>query len=276
MRNRICVRRSAAGLIGVLGGVLSVLSLGCDGGTQDGLEERTSFVTVPGGGCGGTIPDNAVCGCTNPNMTGLCHTFTHDTRFYMNLSLAPFTSFNDSITSIFVGPSAQAKLCQNPGGAGTCTIQHGPFTNMDMSIGVPGDCTDFPWKCNFNDQITTIRVDNLSDMGCQNPGAGQVAIFEDLNFNQNSPNRDCVILDIGEYDNPFKNPTVEGVFTGGGYGLNTDVVTSVKLGPNTTADLFADPNLGGAHVHIATSTADLRTLTPNLNDQMSSITVHSP
>ena len=135
-----------------------------------------------------------------------------------------------------------------------------------------------PW-CGFNDQITSIRVDNLSD-DCQNPSSTQVAVFEDVNYNQNSPARDCVLLNVGFYPNPFWN--ANSGQSGGGYGLNDNQISSALVAPAQGAHarftMWDLSSYQGAHVSSGTSVPDFRSgnfdgRIVNFNDKMTSLTV---
>ena len=115
-------------------------------------------------------------------------------------------------------------------------------------------------------------VDDLEECG------RQVAVFEDPNFNNNmafprGQSRDCVVLRGGEpfYPNHTGNPTKEQ--RGGAYGLNTDVITSVRVGPSGTIQLFEHPNFTGASILLTSNAPNLSLLSPNLNDKTSSIRV---
>jgi hypothetical protein len=253
-------------LIGI--GVALALSIGAGacGAIDDGavVEAVPAALTDGLGNCP-DFPETAMCACQGSSFTGSCMIFTHETRFYMNLSLAPHQAFNDAISSFIIGPAAKVKFCQHPGGAGTCVIQPGApgaFATSDIaSLSGAGR-----WPGGMDNQITSIRIDGIND-DCQHPGPGQAAVFEDPNFNFWST-RDCVVLDVGTYPHPFKSASSG--HSGGGYGLNTDVITSVKSGGAWIA-LYADPDFNGG---VAATTAEIANLGGmNMNDKTSSIRV---
>jgi hypothetical protein len=263
----------------VVGVVVALGIAGCEQPPGEGVEKVTSGLSF--GGCA-NIPNTDVCVCTGANGTGACADLNGIDRFFMNLSTAPgLTQFNDTITSISVGSLARGKICADPGGNGNCGYlpNNATFLDLGAGLGCPGhSCTsgiDFGWGCKcMNNNITSIRIDqNTND--CSAPGPEQAAFFEDPNFNggmqvPSGSSHDCVVLDLGsttQYPNPFANAV--DVFRGGGFGLNTDVISSVKLGNGTLVQLFADPNFSGAMQMISTSTPTLTTL----NDKTSSITV---
>jgi hypothetical protein len=236
-----------------------------EGGSEDVTAHKAGLVAARGN-CQ-AFADDAICACTNTEFLGTCKIFGRDTRFFMNLSLAPHQAFNDTISSVIIGPGAKAKFCQHPGGAGTCKIEPG----------VPGGHAVFSisafsaaglWPGGLDNQISSIRIDGIND-DCQNPGPAQAAIFEDPHFNNfGSSTRDCVVLDVGTYPHPFKNASVG--TSGGGYGLNTDVITSVLSG-GVWVKIFEHPDFNGLS---AVTNADLRNLSSlGMDDKTSSIIV---
>jgi hypothetical protein len=258
-----------------------VVSLaGCGRADGDGVEKITAAVMLTE--CT-SFPATDICVCTDPDLTGSCMDLNGFTRYFMNLSTFPgLQQLNDKITSISVGALARGKICADPGGNGNCgDLQPGTVINdLSQGQGCPGhSCTsgaNFGWGCKcMNDNITSIRIDQDS-FDCLNPGPEQASIFEDPNFNNgmHKPSllsRDCVVLNLGNvkhYPNPFWNAT-DGE-TGGGYGLNTDVISSVKLGPGAMVDLYADPSFSGTLFQVR---ADAPTLPSSINDRTSSIVV---
>ena len=243
----------------VIGGAILIV-IGCaqdpDEGALTGTKDVTQITSSLVTGWGNCPPfaTNAVCACTDDNMLGTCGIFDINTRFYMNLSLSPYSSWNDVISSLVVGPAAKTKLCQNAGGAGSCKIQYGSGPNGYGVSSLTEFWNVFGWP-KLNDAISTLRVDNATDGACQNPGANQVAIFDDINYNAGTAG-DCVILDVGTYNNPFTNPTSG--YSGGGYGLNNDVISSIKVGSGAGVNLFVDFNLTGSELSTTTSIPDLR------------------
>jgi hypothetical protein len=249
---------------------------GC--GQPDDIEKVTGAVARTTSCSSMAVTD--ICVCTDPNFTGQCVGLDILTRYFMNLSTFPtLQGFNDKITSIKVGATARGKICADPGGNGNCGyLQAGQsIPNLSLGLGCFGGTLDFGWgaKC-MNDNITSVRVDKDS-FDCMNPGTSQATIFEDPNFNggmhkPSGNSRDCVVLNQGstvEYPNPFLNP-IDGGEIGGGFGLNTDVISSVKLGPTTLVHLFADPNFTGTEFDV---NADAPTLPSTIDNKTSSIIV---
>jgi hypothetical protein len=243
-----------------------VVAVGCSAEpAPDGVETVQRMIVAPGG-CG-AINDDATCTCNDPNFTGQCYVWRANLRFFMNLSLVPYNGFNDRITSIFVGPAGRAKVCQNPGGAGSCRFYVGApgtgtaVSNLFAECAGPGVPPGTP--C-FNDSISSIRVDAQSD-DCFAPPLSTAAIFEHPNFGG-----DCVLLRVGGYPHPFWNHANQTTYDGGGYGLNTDVISSIKVGPFTQISLFHDPQYtGGAAFY----TSDVAQLPGGVDNLTSSILV---
>jgi hypothetical protein len=228
-----------------------------------------------------SFPLTDVCVCTGANFTGTCADLSSLSRFFMNLSTASgLTQFNDTITSIKVGPVARGKICADPGGNGNCGyLQPGMVINdLGAGIGCPGhSCSsgaDFGWGCKcMNNTVTSIRVDQDTD-NCSSPSPGSCAIFEDPNFNNFmvrpfGTSHDCVVLHQNGtfgYPNPFGNP-LSGE-SGGGYGLNTDVISSVMCGSNAVLAVFSDPAFTGTEFLLQGGTPSLPAV---MNDKISSI-----
>jgi len=231
----------------------------CDGGAADELAVVQGRVTAGWGNCG-AFPDNAMCACTNANYLGQCMIFNNTTRFYMDLSKAPYTALNDTITSLVVGPAAKVKVAQHPGMAGMFRLYSGSGPN---GFGVPNLGIPIP---SLDNQISSIRVDNASD-DCLNPGPGQAAIFNDINYSLTNAGN-CVLLHVGRYTNPLLN-----AMTGqedGGFGMNDNVISSLTTS-GASIMLWDQNYFKGAHMCFSSSTPDLRTV--GFDDRASSIKV---
>ena len=256
---------------------------GCESPPAEDVQKVTSNLVF--GNC--NIPETDICVCTDVNGTGQCGDLNGFQRYFMNLSTASgLTQFNDTITSIAVGSLARGKICADPGGSGNCGyLSAGQIIpDLGAGMGCPGHpCPtglDFGWGCKcMNNTITSIRVDQNS-FECANPLMGQVSIFEDPNYNNgmhapSANSKDCVVVNSGQlpgYPNAFLNANINSE-QGGGFGLRTDVISSIKNGPSTFVHLFADPNFKGANILITNSPAFLNALMPNLDDQTTSLSV---
>jgi hypothetical protein len=235
---------------------------------------------VPAQGNCPAFPTNALCACTSTFLAGSCAIFTHDVRFYMNLSLPPYSGFNDSIDSLVVGPDAKVKLAEHPGGASVYHIVFGSGANGYRIDSLYQLAQSGLWQENLSNVISAIRVDNSSDNQCQSPAPGQVAIFGNLTYNNNGTDQgDCVILDPGSYPNHNTNPPAGATpsYSGGGFGLDNDSITSIKThaAPSSaTIDLYPEPSNGGVPLIRNSSDPDLRT--SGYNDRTSAIVVTSP
>jgi hypothetical protein len=245
-------------------GLALAAAAGCGVGDEaDGADVTVTQGAVANGTWGNCpgFPDDFVCACQDVGFGGQCRLFDPSARFFMNLSLQPFTPFNDTISSLVVGPAAKAKFCVDAGGQGLCHLQPGIGPN---GFGI-ADLRSPPWGSNQNDVISTIRVDELSD-NCQAPTSTQVAIFDDINFNSGTAG-DCVLLKVaGEYPQFNLNSTAGQ--TGGGFGLNDNDISSIKsAGMRYT--IWDGPHFTGAHFSSTTTVSDLRSI--GWNDRMSSI-----
>jgi hypothetical protein len=264
-------RKSFVAGIALAGCVVPVFAaMGC----SDQADETTTVEShvVNGYPSCGTFPDNAVCACSTHDLLGNCTIFSNDVRFYMNLNTSPYTYWNDKIVSVVVGPAAKVKLCLDAGMIGPCGTWAGTPGGFEISdLG------------GWDNQISSIRVDNLSD-DCNNLQPDQVAIFDDINFNQGTGG-DCAVLRPGassgqslQYPFPAGNPPsgANPTFSGGGFGLRNDAISAVKTGSNATITLFHDSYFLGSGLRFGhnSSAADLRVF--NFNDQTSSIQVTSP
>jgi hypothetical protein len=150
--------------------------------------------------------------------------FTNTTRFYMNLDTAPYSTFNDSISSLWVGPDAKVRICNDKAMSGYCISQNGAPGGYSMNVTGPVsecDCNQTPFCCSI-DNVTSIRVDKITD-NCSLPGLAQVAIFENPNYQG-----DCVVLNKGNYYSATANPTSGQ--TGGGWGMRDNSISSVIIG----------------------------------------------
>jgi hypothetical protein len=250
------------------GALAAAGSAGC--GTEEEATAEPPVATAESGliSVWGNCPafaNDVVCVCQDIGFGGSCLLLPPSQRFFMNLSLAPLTAWNDHISSLVVGPSAKAKFCTNAGGQGTCHIQAGIGPN-GFAI---SDLRSPPWGGNWNDQISTIRVDGLFD-DCQNPSSTQIAIFDDANFNAGTAG-DCVLMKAaGEYPAFDQNSSIGQ--TGGGYGLNTYDISSVKSG-GMRYTFWDGPNFTGIHLSSTATNANLGTI--GWNDRMSSMVLSS-
>jgi hypothetical protein len=228
---------------------------------------QSALIQAPG--CG-QVATNSACVCTDPFFNGTCTNLTNTTRFYMDLR--PF-SMNDNISSVWIGPDAKARFCGDLGMGGFCVSQSGGppsgYVNSDLGNGCDlCHCGDegCNWCC-LNNLITSIRVDNLTD-NCQSPGSNQLSLFTDINFGG-----DCVVLPVGQYPNPWANPTSGQ--TGGGFGLADNTASSLKSGPGPflVKSIYADPNFGGAVYSVFGGTSVSNLGTVGLDNLTSSVNV---
>jgi hypothetical protein len=259
-----------------------MMAASCYAAPNDDVQAVRSAVSLPPGCVG--LASTDICVCTDANLGGTCGALSSFTRFYMNLSTSSGnTAFNDTITSIKTGSQARGKICADPGGAGNCGYLDPSTTYADLGsgIGCAGHTctsgTDFHWGCKcMNNTVTSIRVDPDSD-NCASLAQYDAAIFEDPNYNSgmtkpSGTSRDCVVLHgdgthgLHGYPNPFLNST-DGE-TGGGFGLNTDVISSVRLGSSAELALWADGNFTGTIAALYVSTPSLSS---SINDKTSSI-----
>jgi hypothetical protein len=256
---------------------IGLLSASC-GRPPDELELVQSTLTY--GNC--TYSSTDICFCTGASGSGTCGVVSTSTRFAMNLSTHPtLSSLNDQITSIKVGTQARGKICADPGGNGNCGYIDSSTNYDDLSFGTscPGFAcgsfgTDFGWGCKcMNNNITSIRVDPLT--ACNSPNSGQVVICEDPNCNNNmiqpsGTSKDCVVLGAGTY--PDYRGNASSGSSGGGYGLNTDVISSVRVTSGALLELYPNLSYGGTKY---STTADVTTLPGSIDDQTTSIKVCS-
>ena len=90
---------------------------------------------------------------------------------------------------------------------------------------------------------------------CPDPGANQITIYTDANFGSQ-----CAVLGVGNYANPTQ------------MGIHNDWMSSLKVGADVRAILFADSNFGGWE---ATYIRTAATMSSHDNDQVSSIMVQA-
>ena len=209
-------------MIGAVTAVLCASTVGC-GNEEDAVETVGSALTY--GNCA-AFTDNQVCVCTDPNGLGVCKILDTGTRFYTNISTMTFptnlTALNDKITSVRTGANVSAYMCQDIAWNGSC-VRVAP----GQIIGVLGSP--------MNDTITSIRLDP-SSFNCLAPGPQQVSIFIDPNFSG-----DCVVLEVGQYRWFNGNPTSG--YSGGGFGLKNDSISSVINGSAVRSIWYRDNNL---------------------------------
>ena len=120
---------------------------------------------------------------------------------------------NDSISSIKVGTSVKATLCQAANYGGTCEAFGGADRNLgDNGVG--------------NDTVSSVKVEWRASL-CL-PNDDEVALFEAGNYLG-----DCVVKGIGSYPNP------------NAIGLDNDSISSIKVGALVKATLCQAANYGG-------------------------------
>lgn len=255
--------------------VVAFAVVGCDAGIPEDTTVIKSELVSGWGNCG-TFPNNAMCVCNQEELQGSCTIFTNDIRFYMNLNTAPYQSWNDNFYSIVVGPGAKVKLCYDAGALGPCHTVYGNDTpsigvHYEPNMGAPFWQPSEPWN-----GMSTVRVDNITD-DCFNLQWGQAAIFDDINFNAGTGG-DCAVLLPGgalQYPFPAYNPPAGAnpSYSGGGFGLRNDAISSIKTGPSTTITLYANAFFSSPTLAFGpnSSIPDLRVY--SFNDTTSSIIV---
>jgi len=148
---------------------------------------------------------------------------------------------NDSISSVRVGPDAQAIVCKDNDFNGDCILLTGDvsFLNNDR-VG--------------NDQVSSAKVQQLGTTACP-PGINQVSFFTDAGFLGA-----CVIKDIGVFA------------SSGAIGLPNDSISSLKVGRNVQVIVCKDNNFRGDCILL---TSDVSFLNNNRvgNDTVSSAKV---
>lgn len=118
---------------------------------------------------------------------------------------------NDSLSSVLVGPGAQAVLCVDEGFAGDCQRFTANTPHLgNVRIG--------------NDRVSSAKVQKAGEADCP-PGQGQVAFF--VNDDMIGP---CSVRGIGDYPNPES------------LGIPNDSVSSIQLGGDTQVVLCVDNN----------------------------------
>jgi hypothetical protein len=270
--------RAQASLIGILiVGSLSIAACDLDPTIgADGVETvQSALINSP---CG-MVPTTSVCVCQDPGFTGICTNLTTDLRFFGNLSTILSGHFNDSISSVWIGPDAKIKACEHPGMAGLCASATGGPNGtslLDLGSGCgpggqaccsTGTCPD-PWCCQ-NNRTSSLRVDNKAD-DCQNPGLSRVAFFTDINYSG-----DCVVLfrQIGVHIGwPDPNGNATNATQGGSFGLPDNSISSVKIGVpgmGHNFDIYDGVNYTGSDFFNGASVPDLRSV--GWNDLTSAI-----
>ena len=151
---------------------------------------------------------------------------------------------NDSISSIRIGPGAQAEICQDDNYGGRCQTVTGDIVDMSSSHPVG------------NDQISSLKVQSLGAPPNCPPGAGQASFFIAANFTGG-----CVTLGINEYANAAA------------IGLPNDSISSIRIGPGAQADICPDDFFAGQCQTVTGDIADMSTSHPVGNDQISSLRV---
>jgi hypothetical protein len=216
----------------------SFLQLRC--GTEEGVVGTRSALTSYGN-CG-TFNDDQVCICSAPNGAGTCAVLSLTTRFYANLGTVPnLPNFNDKVESMRLGATVKARLCYDQGWYGPCVNATAGqiYRDFSQTRGCPrppdGGWDDVGWgnTC-MHGSTTAIRLDPVS-YNCFAPGAQQISIFQDINFGG-----DCVVLDPGSYADPIANPTSG--FSGGGFGMRGDSISSYIDGANASINFYRDVN----------------------------------
>src|SRR5207237_858853 len=156
---------------------------------------------------------------------------------------AAFGLPNDSVSSVLVGPGAQAILCVDDNYGGDCQR----FTASDPHLG--SDRIG-------NDRVSSVKVQRAGEFDC-NPGPNQGAfsVYDHINFL--SP---CSGKAAGEY--AMANDI----------GVGDNSISSIRVGGSVQACVCDGPNFT---VECRAYTADVATLGDHWNDKISSMKVGS-
>jgi hypothetical protein len=149
---------------------------------------------------------------------------------------------NDSISSIRIGPGTQAYVCRDDNFGGLCQT-------------MTADASDLNKQPIGNDQISSLKVQQLGAATTCVPGANQVSFFVDALYNGQ-----CVTKDFGDYQ------------TADAIGLPNDSITAIRVGTNAQAYVCRDNLFGGTCQTITGDVPDLSNQ-PVGNDQISSAKV---
>jgi hypothetical protein len=242
--------------------MVGVAGIGC-------AEENTDVETKSSelGSYCGTMAADQVCVCTDANGAGTCDILTMQTRFYANLSTFHDASkdlrfLNDTISSIKVGSNVNAWVCDDIAWNGHCNHVFAGQTATNLSVNCWGAVC-------MNDSITSIRLDPTS-YDCLNPGTNQVSIFIDPNLTG-----DCVVLDPGSYAQFDVNPNPLSGYTGGGFGMKNDSISSVKTGALRHLTGYNNINFQPAPPNVFSTAVshEYRTM-PGWNDVITSLVVN--
>ncbi len=238
-----------------LGSVLALTACGIpDGGDSDVVAVQSKVT--------GCVPGASQISIFQGSVVGLGECRTLNPGFYPTGTT--FGLPNDSIQSVSVGQSARAVLFRDD-------HYFGPRTILTMNTGglVPN--------------TSSIRVERNSD-NCQSstyaPGTGAVAIYDFPNYDgtaydPNTGRGDCTV--VHNDDVCIWVPSGAGRFANPDqcFGLRNDLISSAKIGPNTTGIFHRDANFTGIVQVLHTSQPDFGTLSIGDNT-VSSIEVTSP
>jgi hypothetical protein len=203
--------------------ILITQNVGFVNGNRVGNDEVSSLKVQPLGTNQCMPASNQVSFYTNADFLGACVV-----KGLGDYSTATAIGLpNDSISSVRVGPGAQAIVCKDSGFQGDCIILVGSiaFLNNDR-VG--------------NDAISSARVQVLGTSQCQ-VGADQVAFFVNADYLGS-----CVVRSIGDY------PGSEAI------GLPNDSISSIRVGAGVQAVICTDAAFKGDCVLLTSDTKFLQ------------------